>query len=103
MVDDWRGIGLTEAHAGFLQRLWRRRPWRVDDRIVERGEFGNPAADVLSARVEFLPLQDRIEDAEIGRRVGAGARHPLPARRIIGGIGVAERIPEPCLAAAPVA
>src|SRR5579859_252395 len=36
-----------------------------------------PAADIGAAGIELLALKDRIEDAEIGRGVGAAAGHPL--------------------------
>jgi hypothetical protein len=55
----------------------------------------------MAVGIEFLALQDRIEDAEIGGGVGARAGDPLPARRIIRKIGVHQGIPEPVLALAP--
>ncbi len=47
-------------------------------------------------------MQDRVEDAEIGRGVGAGARDPLPVGRVGAGIGIDQRVPEPLFAGAPV-
>ena len=56
---------------------------------VEPGELGDPAAHVAAVGIEFLALQNRIEHAEIGRGVGAGAGDPLPAGGIVGLVGVA--------------
>ena len=47
-------------------------------------------------------LRHRIEDAEIRRRIGARPCDPLPAGRIVGGVGIDQRIPEPGLADPPV-
>ena len=65
-------------------------------------ELGHPAAHIVAVGIELLALQDGIEDAEIGRGVGAAAGDPLPARGVVGGIGVDQRVPEPALADAPV-
>ena len=66
------------------------------------GEFRHPVADIVALGIELLALQHRIEDAEIGRRIRARAGDPLPARGVIGEIGIDQRIPEPRLALAPV-
>ena len=65
-------------------------------------QLRDPAPDINALRIVSRALQHRIEDTEIGRRVGAGARHPLPACRVVGGVRVAKRVPEPGLAAPPV-
>ena len=62
----------------------RRLPGLVDHAGRQAGKFGHEAADIVRRRDRTFALQDRIEDAEIGRGIGAGARDPLPARRIGG-------------------
>src|SRR5690606_41580108 len=58
-------------------------------------------ANIVASRIECLRLRQRIENPEIGRGVGATAGDPLPARRIVGRIGVDQRVPEPALAPLP--
>ena len=40
------------------------------------GQFRHEAADIVAVGVEFLALQHRVEDAEIGRGVGAASPRP---------------------------
>ena len=47
------------------------------------GELGHPAAHIVARGIEFLALQHGIEDAEIGRGVGAAAGDPLPASALL--------------------
>ena len=63
---------------------------------------GCPAAHVLAVGVEAFGLRFGVEDAEEGRGVIAAAGHPLPIKRVGGGIGVHQGVPEPFLAQAPV-
>jgi hypothetical protein len=56
---------------------------------IEPGQFRQPAAHKGAVRIEFPPLQDGVEHAEIGRGVGAG--DPLPSRGIAGPVRVTER------------
>ena len=78
------------------------RPWLVDQARRQLPEFGHPAPDIGAVGIEFFALQDRIEHAEIGRGIGAGAGHPLPVGGIAAGVGIDQRVPEPLLALAPV-
>src|SRR5271165_5038763 len=102
MVHDRPRVGFAEIDPRPYERILGRAPGAMDMRRLEPGELWNPAAHISSAGIELLRLQDRIEDAEEGCRVGARARDPLPIHRIAGRIGVAERVPEPFLAAPPV-
>ena len=103
VVDDRARIGLAELDAGRGQHVRRRLP-----RVMQ---IRRPAAPRVRARTRahrrrrgsnFSPWQDRVEDAEIGRGVGARAGDPLPARRVVGRVGIDQRVPEPGLAVAPV-
>ncbi len=69
---------------------------------LEARQLRDPLAHIGAVGVEFFRLQHGIEDAEVGRGIDADARDPLPVERIAGGIGVDQRVPEPCLAASPV-
>jgi hypothetical protein len=51
--------------------------------------------------VEALALAHRVEDAEVGRRIGAAAGAPLPALGVVGEVGVHQRVPEPARALLP--
>ncbi len=55
----------------------------------------------MTLRVELFPLQHRVEDAEEGSGVRAATGRPLPAERVVGEIGVDQRIPEPLRAILP--
>ncbi len=101
MLDHRQRIALAQRHPGLFERCLWRFPRRMDVLGRQFRELGHPAADIGPLRVELLSLQDRIEDAEIRRGVGAGPGDPLPARRIVGEVGVDQRVPEPVLAGAP--
>ena len=91
------------------RRRWRRRlvggegprPARgeVDDRLRA---VGCVAADVGAGGIELPLLQQRVEDAEVRRRIEPGAGHPLPVAGVGGQVSVDQVPPEPPLAAAPV-
>lgn len=51
--------------------------------------------------VEFFALCDGVEDAEKGHGVGSAAGTPLPAKGVVGEIGVNEGVPEPASAVLP--
>ena len=50
----------------------------------------------------FFALKRGVEHAKIGRGIGATAGDPLPVDRVIGKIGIDQRVPEPCLTLPPV-
>ena len=89
------------ADAGGCQRVGTRRPGCVDLRRRHSRKLGAPSANIVAGGIERLGLLDRIEDAEIGRGIGAGAGDPLPARGVRGEIRIDEGIPEPRLASLP--
>ena len=64
-----------------------------------RGTVGRPALDVRALGIEPLLLQQRVEDAEVGRRIEPGARDPLPAARVRRQVAVDEVPAIPALAA----
>ena len=66
---------------------------------MARGRAFCAGAD-LSAGSETFDAdarEDRVEDAEIGRGVGAAAGGPLPAQGVVGEVGVDERVEHPAL------
>ena len=63
---------------------------------------GRPLPHVVPVGVELLRLQLGVEDPEVRRRIGARAGDPLPVERVVRGIRVDQRVPEPLLAAPPV-
>jgi hypothetical protein len=65
-------------------------------------QLRDPLAHIGAVGVELFGLEYGIEDPEVGRGIDSSARDPLPVQRIVGRIGVDERIPEPFLAAPPV-
>src|SRR3546814_2003326 len=77
------------------------RSWHACGARIELGQFRQPPADVGGVDIEFLGLQRRIEDAEIGCGIGAAAGGPLPAEGVVGQIGVEQRVPEPACAFLP--
>ena len=58
-------------------------------------ELRYPAAHIVAVGIELLALEDGIEDAEVGRGIGAAATGPLPAHRVGTEVGVDEGIPIP--------
>jgi len=52
--------------------------------------------------IKFLPLGDRVEYTEVGRRIGAAASDPLPATAVVGKIRIQQRVPEPLRPLSPV-
>src|SRR3978361_270803 len=75
VIDDRLRIALAELDARTRQFERRRTPGLVDGATGQAGELRHPALDIGSAWIELLALQDRIEDPEIGRGVGAAAGH----------------------------
>ena len=73
----------------------------MDEARRQLGQFRAPRADIFTYRVELLALQHRVEDAEIGRGIGATARNPLPGSAIGREVRIHQRIPEPGLTFLP--
>ena len=65
-------------------------------------QFRNPTTHVSAVSIEFLPLQDRVEDSEIRCGIRAASRHPLPTRYIVRKIRVNKGVPKPGLTMPPV-
>src|SRR6476620_9429942 len=64
---------------------------RLVDLVGRQGfQLGHPPADVCAVGVERLGLLGRVEDPEVGRRVGTRARGPLPAVLVVGQVTVYE-------------
>ena len=70
MVDDALRVAVVVS-CGCRHGSWAAAPGRW--------AFGHPPPDVGPCRGRTGALGDRVEDPEIGRGVGAGASHPLPA------------------------
>ncbi len=79
-----------------------RRSRAVDQACPQLRKFWHPAPDIGAVGIELLALQDRIEHAEIGGGIGAGAGDPLPVGGIAAGVGIDQRVPKPFFALAPV-
>src|SRR5581483_644324 len=94
--------GFAQLHSGGGELRGLGRPWPVNDLVGQPCKLGNPLTDVEAIRVELLSLQNGIEDTEVGGGIRSSTGYPLPVGRIVGGIGVHERVPEPALARAPV-
>ena len=77
-------------------------PGCVDLGRVERRHFGHVTPDEAAVRVEALRLRDRIEDPEVGLRIAARRRRPLPAAVVRRQVEVDQRVGEVPLAPAPV-
>ena len=73
----------------------RRAPGRVNVGGGELCKFRHPLAHIVAVGIEFPALEHGVEHAEIGGRVRAAARDPLPTRGIVGEVGIDERVPEP--------
>src|SRR3569623_3209951 len=101
-VDDGRGVVDADAAARGRQGLRVRTPRLVPPAIRQRGEFRQPATYIAATGVEFLSLQQRIEDAVIRRGVGAAARDPLPVEAVVGEVGVGQGLPKPARAIQPM-
>ncbi len=102
MIDDRRRV-VAPDHAARRFLVHRpHRPRRVDELRRHPRELRHVLADELPAGIELLALRHRIEDPEVGLRVAAGRRRPLPAAVVRGEIEVVEVVGEVPLAAAPV-
>ena len=103
MIDDRLGIGFSQHDARrCASASLEACPRTVDGGRLKARQLRDPLAHVSAVRIELFGLQHGIEDPEIGRGIDSGARDPLPVERIVGRIGVDQRIPEPCLAVPPV-
>jgi len=81
-IDD--RLGVTRGRSGLQS------PRLMDARGLQLSKLGNVAADVVPVGVEAFRLGYRIEHPCIGRRIRAGAGHPLPAVTVRGQVAVDE-------------
>src|SRR6185295_7866782 len=95
MINDGSWIGLTKLNPGNRERRFRCVPWCVNVLGTKTRKLRHEPAHIVAVRIEYPPLQHGIEDPEIGCRVRAGTSHPLPTGRVVGEVGVDERVPEP--------
>ena len=65
-------------------------------------EVAEVATQVNALGIKLLGLQDGVEHAKIGSGICAAPGHPLPTGGVVGGIGVDQSVPKPCLAHAPI-
>ena len=63
--------------------------------MIGAGPGLGPSAEHMRRPDRTSPPANRVEDPEVGRRVGAAAGRPLPAQRVVREIGIDERVPEP--------
>src|ERR1700738_4196562 len=70
VIDDRSRIGRAKFHARAFEFQRRCAPWLVDQARRQWRELRHPAPDIPTIGIE---LQDRIEHAEIGCGIGAGA------------------------------
>ena len=71
MVDDGLGIIVAQCHACGFQDKGRGLPRFMDELFRHFAELWDIVADIVALGVELLPLRDGVEDAEIGRGIGA--------------------------------
>ena len=102
MIHDRLRIVFAQFHACVLEYGVRCGPGGVEVLVGQIPQHRQPAADIGAIGIELLPLPHGIEDAEVGGGIRAGTGDPLPARGIVGQIGIDERIPEPVRAMTPV-
>lgn len=97
MDDDGGGIAVFLGFVGVAAGI------RVMDGFaLNVPQLGDPLADVFAVGVVALALQQRVEDAEIGLGVDAGAGAEAPAAVVGGEVAVDEVLHEVPLAEAPV-
>ncbi len=102
MVDPRLRVVRPDPAACGALLLGRHRPGLEDALVRDAAQLGHVPADVLAARVEAAGLADRVQHAEVGRRVGPGAGGPLPAAVVVGRVAVHQPPHEDRLAAPPV-
>ena len=101
MIDHRVRVGDSKLDSGRRQFERGRRPWRMNIVRVQFCQLRHEGANIIPSRIERCPLLDRIEDAEIGGRVGPAASDPLPAGGIGCEIGIDQVVPEPVLPGLP--
>ena len=101
-VDYGVGVVGAELEVGLLEGGFGGGVGVEDVLGGEGGEFGEIGAQIDGVRVEFFALGDGVEDAEVGRGVGAAASDPLPTGAVVGKVGVEEGVPKPAFAVVPV-
>ncbi len=102
MSHDRHGVSAAQPHPGRLQQRCGRLPRRVNVLGRKLRQLGHIAADEIAARIEFLALRHRVENAEVRLRIAAAARRPLPAAVVGRQIEIVEMIGKVALAPAPV-
>lgn len=70
--------------------------------LVQAGQFRHPLTNELAIGIELLRLADRVENAEVRRRIGAGGGAPLPAAVVRRQVAIDQVAHEEALALAPV-
>ena len=107
---------LAQLPPPLIHQPWRATPLELKAAGLELGadypadgsrEAAAARAPAPNVRRTSLPgrtshLQNRIEDPKIGRRVGPGARDPLPVGRVAARVGVHKGVPKPLLPLAPI-
>ena len=88
------------VHAERAHQLERLVGHRRRRRITHRHRILERA--IVAFRIEFLSLENGIEDAEERRCVCTASGDPLPVLRIVCEVGIHERVPEPFLAVPPM-
>ena len=71
MVDYGFRIGLAELDAGLVQYLFVGFPRGVQVLVWQVLQFRAESPHIGAGLVELAALADRVEDPEIGRRIGA--------------------------------
>lgn len=74
----------------------------VNGLVIHLSQFRNPFANILPVRVEFLALQQRVENTKVRLRVDAYARTEAPASIVAGKVAIDEVLHEVSLALSPV-
>src|SRR5579871_5435911 len=95
VVDDGVWVGPPKFHASVRKNRSRRPPRLVNPRIGHLRQFGNPMANVFTGGIELFALQNWIKDPEVRSCICATTSYPLPPHRVIGQVGIYQRVPEP--------
>ena len=66
MVNNGIWIGGAQTYARSGEFDGRSLPWAMDQLVGQARQFGDPAADIIALRIEFLALAKGVENPEIG-------------------------------------
>ena len=69
-IDNGRRVGRADLHARRPQHCLGRVVRRMNVRRFETRQLRNPTPHVVAGRIELRALRQRIEDAEVRRRIG---------------------------------